>query len=105
VAALARLPGRAHQHLVELDPHADPKVTLSIYAQVMFRGEGEREQLKALVDGSDWALMGTGADFADVEPGEQLSLDALKPVVIAGDSDSGRSWTRTRDLVLIREAL
>ena len=26
--------------------HADPKVTLSIYAQVMFRGEGERERLK-----------------------------------------------------------
>jgi hypothetical protein len=25
--------------------HADPKVTLSIYAQVRFRGEGERERL------------------------------------------------------------
>jgi hypothetical protein len=41
--------------------HADPKVTLSIYAQVMFRGEGERERLKALVEGPDWALLGTDA--------------------------------------------
>ena len=27
-----------------------PKVTLSIYAQVMFRGEGERERLEALAE-------------------------------------------------------
>jgi len=31
--------------------HADPKVTLAIYAQVMFRGEGERERLRALLEG------------------------------------------------------
>ena len=39
--------------------HADPKVTLSIYAQVMYRGEGERERLKAIVEGAVWALSGT----------------------------------------------
>ena len=66
--------------------HADPKVTLSIYAQVMFRGEGERERLKALVEGSDWALMGTGADLEAEEPGEQLTLKAAKPLADAGDS-------------------
>ncbi len=44
--------------------HVDPKVTLSIYAQVMFRGEGERERLEALVNGSDWAPMGTSAQSA-----------------------------------------
>jgi integrase len=64
--------------------HADPKVTLSIYAQVMFRGEGERERLKALVEGSDWALMGTDADLQGAQPGEQLSLRALKPTAVAG---------------------
>ena len=36
--------------------HTDPKVTLSIYAQVMYRGEGERERLKAVIEGTDWAL-------------------------------------------------
>ena len=38
--------------------HAGPKVTLSIYAQVMFRGEGEPERLNALVNGSEPALTG-----------------------------------------------
>lgn len=33
--------------------HTDPKVTLSIYAQVMFRGDGERERLRDLVEGAD----------------------------------------------------
>jgi hypothetical protein len=44
--------------------HVDPKVTLSIYAQVMFRGEGERERLEALVNGSEPLSMGTGAQSA-----------------------------------------
>jgi integrase len=38
--------------------HADPKVTLSIYAQVMFRGEGERERLEALVNGAETRFNG-----------------------------------------------
>jgi hypothetical protein len=45
----------------------DPKVTLSIYAQVMFRGEGERERLEALVNGSDWAPLGTSAQSERLE--------------------------------------
>jgi hypothetical protein len=39
--------------------HADPKLTLSVYAQVMFRREGERERLQGLVGaliGHYWAL-------------------------------------------------
>jgi len=36
--------------------HTDPKVTLSIYAQVMYRGEGERKRLKIVSEGTDWAL-------------------------------------------------
>ena len=50
--------------------HSDPKVTLSIYAQVMYRGEGERERLKIVSEGSDWALLGTGGGFETPEPGE-----------------------------------
>jgi hypothetical protein len=36
-------------------------MTLSIYAQVMFGGAGERERLDGLVNGSGPASMGTGA--------------------------------------------
>lgn len=63
--------------------HTDPKVTLSIYAQVMYRGEGERERLKAVVESTDWALTGTGngsvIGSAVQSPGEQLSLNAPEP--------------------------
>jgi hypothetical protein len=85
--------------------HADPKVTLSIYAQVMFRGEGERERLQAFIEGSDWALLGTRADLEAKEPGEQLSLDAVGSLADAGDSESGRCRARTSDLLLVRQAL
>lgn len=63
--------------------HSDPKVTLSVYAQVMYRGEGERERLKAVVEGSDWALTGTGIDPRNAPrtppSGEQLPLTLLEP--------------------------
>jgi len=85
--------------------HADPKVTLSIYAQVMFRGEGERERLRALIEGSDWALLGTRADLEATESGEQLSLDAVGSRADAEDSGSGRCRARTSDLLLVRQAL
>jgi hypothetical protein len=56
--------------------HADPKVTLSIYAQVMFRGG--RERLRALVEGVDRAPLGTKADFApppSADPGRRTLLN------------------------------
>ena len=84
--------------------HTDPKVTLSIYAQVMYRGEGERERLKVVSEGSDWAL-GTGGDFEVPEPGEQLTLDAAESRSTAGDSADGRGWARTSDLSRVRGAL
>ena len=73
--------------------HSDPKVTLSIYAQVMYRGEGERERLKTIVEGSDWALLGTGDEFQPPEPGEQMTawrlsnpaqLQGIRPMGAAG---------------------
>jgi integrase len=44
--------------------HTDPAFTLRVYTHVMRRGPGERERLRALVEGCDpdaeWALLGTG---------------------------------------------
>jgi len=85
--------------------HTDPKVTLSIYAQVMYRGEGERERLKIVSEGSDWALLGTCGDFTVPEPGEQLTLEAVESRSDAGDSTDGRGWVRTSDLSRVRRAL
>ena len=38
--------------------HTDPAFTLRVYSHAMRRGEEEREQLKALVEGQHWAQDG-----------------------------------------------
>jgi hypothetical protein len=70
--------GAEVRYVMQQVGHADPKVTLSIYAQVMFRGEGERERLSALVEGVDRAPLGTKADFApppSADPGRRTLLN------------------------------
>ena len=45
--------------------HTDPTLTLRVYAQQMRRRDGERERLRALVNGEEWVLPGaTAADGA-----------------------------------------
>ena len=39
--------------------HSDPGFTLRVYAHAMRRDEGDKGRLKALVEGRDWAPMGT----------------------------------------------
>jgi integrase len=85
--------------------HTDPKVTLSIYAQVMFRGEGERERLRALVEGSHWALLGTAADSKGPDRAQKGSSDGEELSVDAGVPRDGRGWDRTSDLSRVRGAL
>ena len=84
--------------------HADPKVTLSIYAQVMFRGEGERERLEALVNGAEpfqWALVpNQRSSAATIEPPEEAENPAD-----SGAFDDGRGWFRTSDLSRVKRAL
>jgi hypothetical protein len=84
--------------------HVDPKMTLSIYAQVMFRGEGERQRLQSLVQSIEWAQMGTNADFGDFGPSEGLAEEAQKPA-ISGEEVDGRGWFRTSDLSRVKRAL
>ena len=84
--------------------HADPKVTLSIYAQVMFRGEGERERLEALVNGSEPLSMGTGAQSA-LFGGEIEAPEEAENPADSGAFDDGRGWFRTSDLSRVKRAL
>jgi integrase len=41
--------------------HTDPAFTLRVYAHTMRRDEAEIERLRALVEGRDWAPLGTGS--------------------------------------------
>jgi integrase len=47
--------------------HSDPAFTLRVYAHVMRRGDAEREALRALVEGREWAQMGTNGVEAAVD--------------------------------------
>jgi integrase len=38
--------------------HTGPQLALAIYAHAMRRADGERERLRALVNGADWAASG-----------------------------------------------
>jgi integrase len=79
--------GRDPRHVMDQLGHTDPKFTLRVYAHAMrFSGE-ESARLKALVDGGDWAPLGTGT-AEEISPKPGLS--------------SGRGGFRTCDLARVK---
>jgi integrase len=50
--------GKDPTHVMQRLGHTDPAFTLRVYAPAMRRSEEERERLKALVEGHDWARIG-----------------------------------------------
>jgi integrase len=48
--------GRDPTNVMEQLGHTDPAFTLRVYAHIMRRSDGERERLRALVEGQVWAL-------------------------------------------------
>ena len=85
--------------------HSDPGFTLRVYAHAMRRDEGDKERLKALVEGRDWAPFGTEqpterpTDAADPDPENDETPDN------AGASEDGRGGFRTCDLSRVKRAL
>jgi hypothetical protein len=53
--------------------HTDPALALRVYRQSMRRGEDEKAQMRALVEGGVWANMG---ERRDVEPSEAVERRA-----------------------------
>jgi hypothetical protein len=70
--------------------HTDPKFTLRVYNHMMRRGAGEREALRALVEGREMAPIGTGTQTASEVEAENVD---------------GRGWFRTSDLSRVKRAL
>jgi hypothetical protein len=85
--------------------HADPKFTLKIYTHGMRRGAGDKKRLQALVEGVDWAPLGTGSPSDTPEVVESPDPRNDEAPDDAGASDSGRYWARTSDLLLVEQAL
>jgi integrase len=84
--------------------HTDPKLALRIYAQAMRRGDDEKASLKALVDGADWAQLGTNRPERLSTERTSQTPTTKKPRHSRAPSD-GRGWARTSDLSRVRRAL
>jgi integrase len=54
--------------------HTDPALALRVYRQSMRRGEDEKAQMQALVEGAHWANMG---ERSEIEPSETVEQRAV----------------------------
>jgi hypothetical protein len=77
--------GRDPAYVMTQLGHADPGFTLRVYTHAMRRGDGEREALRGLVEGREWARMGTNAAAPD--PGLHVSTydEPPEPRINSGD--------------------
>ena len=84
--------------------HTDPAFTLRVYAHAMRRDEGDKERLKALVEGRDWAPLGTSGPTTPRQPAEVDPENDESPAD-AGLPEDGRGGFRTCDLSRVKRAL
>ena len=83
--------------------HTDAAFTLRVYAHAMRRDSGDKDRLKALVEGRDWAPMGTGhAAKANLGPSTDEPLSDETPADAEVSTD-GRGWFRTSDLSRVKQ--
>jgi hypothetical protein len=64
--------------------HTDPGFTLRVYAHAMRRDEGDKERLKALVEGRDWAPMGMKGPANDPTRPPSQRPETTKPPAMRG---------------------
>jgi integrase len=85
--------------------HTHPGLALRIYAQAMRLDEAEKDRLRALVEGSDWAQMGTNpAERTEQQEVESVSRDAENPAA-AGSPSKAADGIRTHDLLHGKQTL
>ncbi len=59
--------------------HTDPALALRLYRHAMRRGDGEKAKLRALVNGEELALIGTGGDSEVSVPDDATQVEAPQP--------------------------
>jgi hypothetical protein len=86
--------------------HTDPAFALRVYAHAMRRDEGDKERLKALVEGRDWALLGTTrADEGPAAPATQAPGNEETPRIDGGSGGWARRVSNLRPLACEASAL
>jgi hypothetical protein len=78
--------------------HTDPAFTLRVYAHAMRRDEGDKEALKALVEGREWAPLGTSEPGHPSTTAREVTPENDESPTDAGLPGDGRGWVRTSDL-------
>jgi integrase len=96
--------GRPAPDVMEQLGHTDARLTLRVYARAMRQSALERDRLKALVEGAEWAPMGTSADSAPHATARSQSPTKKNPRISTGSS-TGHGWFRTSDLSRVKRAL
>src|SRR5215217_6327202 len=84
--------------------HTDPAFTLRVYAHAMRRDDGDKERLSALVEGRDWAPMGTGATSEPLQDRGASTPRKRRSPRNPRTSDDGRGGFRTCDLSRVKTA-
>lgn len=69
-ASLLYALGETPEYVMSQLGHTSPNLALNVYVQAMLRRDGERDRLRALVEGADWALTGTSTPAASREQSE-----------------------------------
>jgi hypothetical protein len=82
--------------------HTDPGFTLRVYAHAMRRDEGDKERLKALVEGRDWVPMGTERPNHRPDQPAESEPENDEATADAGASEDGRGGFRTCDLSRVK---
>ena len=103
-ASLLYEAGASPAYVMNQMGHTSSALALEIYARKMERERDTGARVDALIRGADWAQAGTnGAAALDALPAE-LTLERGTPLQW-GPPVSGRCVARTRDLLLVRQAL
>ena len=85
--------------------HTDAAFTLRVYAHAMRRDAGDKERLKALVEGRDWAPSGTNERQRDTNRASAETPQNDESPADAGLPNDGRGGFRTCDLSRVKRAL
>jgi hypothetical protein len=100
LVALGEDPG----YVMDQIGHTNPNFTLRVYRHGMRRDDGEKERLRALVEGVDWAPMGTNGD-SDGRGSETEAGSGSEKPRDSGAFAEADDGTRTHDLLHGKQTL
>jgi len=104
-ASLLMALGEDAGYVMDQPGHTDAGFTMRVYRHGMRRDEGEKARLQCLVDGTVWAVTGSGGLFDSSEPEWNNRPEKRETPAAAGVSPEADDGTRTHDLLHGKQTL